>query len=529
MKRVLMGLVISVALCVLGINSVFGATVKVLVVAGGGGGGVNRGGGGGGGGLKYVEGVAVSGIIAVTVGAGGEAGVTTPTNNHGKKGSDSTFDSPVPVTAEGGGGGGGNWNESDPIGGDGGSGGGAEGDDEAGGSGTVGQGNDGGRSANVATSVERGGGGGGGAGGAGQDGTNSNGGDGGAGVVYFGNTYSVGGAGNEQGGNATPTAGGANTGNGGEAGNDADDGAAGGSGIVIVRYVTADFGTCTGGIKTTDGDDTIHTFTSSGTFTVVELPTVTPTNTPTHTPTNTPTQTPTNTPTITLTPTQTPTNTPDVVPPDAPVINRFLHDELGQIREIRGTAEADATVYVYDGGVGIGSTTADGSGDWTFTPGSPLAAGPYSIHAIAKDASDNPSVDSDYHVLTHQDALNIFKDTAVTHSGGTSLRLAKTGSCEFRLAVNDGVTPNPDEPVTVKTWLRKNSDYTGTEPKVTLTGLGIDGTGAATGSLSVGADTWQQLTATGTPNAKGVVTLKVETFSTAVDATAWVDDISVSQ
>jgi len=49
----------------------------------------------------------------------------------------------------------------------------------------------------------------------------------------------------------------------------ATNGGAGSDGVVIIRYPTADWGICTGGTKTTDGTDTIHTFTSSGTFTAV--------------------------------------------------------------------------------------------------------------------------------------------------------------------------------------------------------------------------------------------------------------------
>jgi hypothetical protein len=43
----------------------------------------------------------------------------------------------------------------------------------------------------------------------------------------------------------------------------------GGSGIVIVRYLTSDWGECTGGTITTYGNYTIHTFTSSGTLILV--------------------------------------------------------------------------------------------------------------------------------------------------------------------------------------------------------------------------------------------------------------------
>ena len=111
----------------------------------------------------------------------------------------------------------------------------------------------------------------------------------------------------------------------------------------------------------------------------------------------------------------------------------------------------------------------------------------------------------------------------MTHSGAASVRIEKTGSCEFSAAVNGSGL------VTVRAWMRRNSSFMGTEPKITLTGLGIAGTGAATASMTAGADTWEQLTVTGTPDAKGVVTLKVETFSTATEAKTWIDDITVSQ
>jgi len=63
-----------------------------------------------------------------------------------------------------------------------------------------------------------------------------------------------------------------NTGGGGGGGGESVAGGDGGSGIVIISYITADFGECTGGTITTDGADTIHTFTSNGTFTVVAAP-----------------------------------------------------------------------------------------------------------------------------------------------------------------------------------------------------------------------------------------------------------------
>ena len=52
-------------------------------------------------------------------------------------------------------------------------------------------------------------------------------------------------------------------------------GGSGGSGIVILSYITTVFDalgwTTTGGTKTTDGLNTVHTFTSSGTFTLSQV------------------------------------------------------------------------------------------------------------------------------------------------------------------------------------------------------------------------------------------------------------------
>ena len=75
--------------------------VDYLVVAGGGGGGVGGGGGAGAGGFRTATGLAVSGSLTVTVGAGGAGGTGNP---NGANGANSVFSS---ITSVGGGGGGG--------------------------------------------------------------------------------------------------------------------------------------------------------------------------------------------------------------------------------------------------------------------------------------------------------------------------------------------------------------------------------------------------------------------------------------
>lgn len=222
---------------------------EVLVVAGGGGGAAMTGGGGGAGGLLYDAAHALTPqAYTVTVGAGGAGQVGTANPGYGSDGQNSVFDG---MTAIGGGGGATN---SGIAGRPGGSGGGAGHNNTTGGTGTAGQGNNG-RGANT-TSPNYGAGGGGGAGGMGTVPTNTAAGTGGDGLAYSisgssvyyaggggGGTYmggtlglgGLGGGGNAPAGNATPNTGG---GGGGQKDNLAN-GGNGGSGIVIVRYLTS--------------------------------------------------------------------------------------------------------------------------------------------------------------------------------------------------------------------------------------------------------------------------------------------------
>ena len=217
----------------------------------------------------------------VTVGAGG-AGAPDG-NSSGVKGEDSQFLTSIAV-------GGGLSGLSENNGGDGGSGGGAR-QSGSGGAGTSGQGFAGGSG--------NGGDGGCGGGGASQAGFSQSGNTGGAGgagvsisitgtsITYAGGgggggyNFSAGGNGgaggggngkgdNTPGGNGTPNLGGGGGATGGIASGGSNvAGGSGGSGVVILRMPTANYsGTTTGSpTVTTDGTDTILTYTSSGTYT----------------------------------------------------------------------------------------------------------------------------------------------------------------------------------------------------------------------------------------------------------------------
>ncbi|WP_253910537.1 Ig-like domain-containing protein [Pyxidicoccus fallax] len=56
-----------------------------------------------------------------------------------------------------------------------------------------------------------------------------------------------------------------------------------------------------------------------------------------------------------------------------------------------GTTEPGATVTVVVDNVVVGTTTADGAGNWTLTPGTPLVDGPHSVTVTATDPAGNTS------------------------------------------------------------------------------------------------------------------------------------------
>jgi len=278
------------------------ADFSYLAVAGGGaGGGSNAGAsttasGGGGSAGEVATGTHTSGLGAysITVGGGGTGGATD-----GGTGSDSVLG--TVVTAAGGGGGGAGATTGASAGNGGtnayGGGGGAPKSSGTAGTGATGTVAHQGGSGQVESSMPAGGGGGGasanGANAADVGGGNANGGKGGDGtassitgssVTYGGGGGGAGltpGSGGAGGGGAgalggVGTAGTANTGGGGggssrNGGGDTNhNGADGGSGIVVIRYLSTDM-TATGGTITTDGSYKVHTFTTSGTFTVTSV------------------------------------------------------------------------------------------------------------------------------------------------------------------------------------------------------------------------------------------------------------------
>jgi hypothetical protein len=214
--------------------------VEVLAIAGGGGGGRSRpgwggGGGGGAGGMLFVSSSRVStGGHSVSVGGGGAGNTDSTNGGAGANGGNSVFNS---LTATGGGGGGGGGAASGQNGGSGG--GGAYAATGAG-TGIYNQGHNGGAGEGNVGSFVYDGGSGGGAGGRGTSGASGTGSPiaGGVGLAssFSGSsvTYATGGS-----TNVALANGAANTGNGGSSTyGGGTNGGNGGSGVVIIRYLT---------------------------------------------------------------------------------------------------------------------------------------------------------------------------------------------------------------------------------------------------------------------------------------------------
>lgn len=79
----------------------------------------------------------------------------------------------------------------------------------------------------------------------------------------------------------------------------------------------------------------------------------------------------------------------DRTPPAAPVIDPLVCSASATAIQVSGTAEANATVTVYEGTAPLAQGIANGGGTWSATPA--LSDGPHTLIAAAQDAAGNVS------------------------------------------------------------------------------------------------------------------------------------------
>ncbi|MDY0195890.1 MAG: Ig-like domain-containing protein [Sulfurovaceae bacterium] len=110
----------------------------------------------------------------------------------------------------------------------------------------------------------------------------------------------------------------------------------------------------------------------------------------------------------TITPTITMILTDDVGDVTGPIANNSSTDDTKPT--ISGTTEAGATVTIKDGDTVLGTTTADGSGNYTFTPATPLSMDTHTITATATDAAGNSANTSTTFTITPPAIIDLGPD-----------------------------------------------------------------------------------------------------------------------
>ncbi|OOB68553.1 Ig-like domain-containing protein, partial [Burkholderia cenocepacia] len=147
------------------------------------------------------------------------------------------------------------------------------------------------------------------------------------------------------------------------------------------------------------------------------------------------------------------TVTGDTTAPAAPIVVSVT-DDVGSIvgllttgattddttPTLAGTAEAGSTVSVYDGTTLLGTTTADPSGNWTFTPTTALGEGAHSLTVTATDTAGNvspPSTTFDLTIDTTAPAL-----PTVNATDGTSLSGTAEAGATVNIDTNGDGTPD---------------------------------------------------------------------------------------
>lgn len=186
---------------------------------------------------------------------------------------------------------------------------------------------------------------------------------------------------------------------------------------------------------------------------------------------------------------------PDTRVPPAPIIVSVVDDVgiytgaigNGQVTNdaqptLNGTAQAGATVNIYNNGALLGVTTANASGSWSFTPTGNLTEGSHAFTATATNVNGTGSVST---------AATVIVDTLApgTPSGTLS---ADGGSLSGLAEANSTVTVTLAGDVTLTTTAGSNGAWSLTLPTKQIEGQRInvtatDAAGNASGTLGITA------------------------------------------
>src|SRR6185436_10832318 len=177
---------------------------------------------------------------------------------------------------------------------------------------------------------------------------------------------------------------------------------------------------------------------------------------------------------------------------------------------LTGSAEANATVKVYDGATLLGSATANGAGAWTFTTGA-LANGGHSLTATATDVAGNTSAASS--------ALSVTIDASAPVTPVIASYSTDSGT------VGDGVTN--DNTLTLTGSAEANATVKVYDGATLLGSATADGSGNWSYTTAALANGGHSLTATATDVA-GNTSAASSALSVTIDASAPVTPVIAS-
>ncbi|CAG9167131.1 Ig-like domain-containing protein [Cupriavidus pampae] len=190
--------------------------------------------------------------------------------------------------------------------------------------------------------------------------------------------------------------------------------------------------------------------------------------------------------------------TVDASPPPPPVVGSVTDDRApvtGPLADgastndntptLSGTAEANSTITILNGTAVVGTVTADTNGNWSFTPGTALPDGTYTLTVTATDAVGNVGNPSAPFGLTIDTAPPAAPTIAATN-GGTLSGTAVAGST-VAIDINGDGVPEATVTATGGTWTYTPAPPLANGTVVTVTALDAAGNASTPVSTTVDA------------------------------------------
>lgn len=145
----------------------------------------------------------------------------------------------------------------------------------------------------------------------------------------------------------------------------------------------------------------------------------------------------------------------------------------------------------------------------------------YDITNGLRPAGSRNSSTSSYAIGCIEHFNNGVKDTSVIRSSPSSLKIAGPGYHDFDFPVDPVQT-------TIGVHSYRDTNYAGTNPQIMVVNGTEAGVANATATAAGAANSWNQITLTFTPTAKGIVTIRLVSNDTSTNGNCYFDDFTVT-